>query len=109
MKQLMLGYSGFPVHIRTVPRNSIQGKIQETDFCFIFIFRFRLDLHLRTHDGRRPFQCPGCEYTCSRKDNLGTHVKKQHKMSLEECKANFGKGYDVELLPTVSEASDLEK
>ena len=30
-------------------------------------------------------------------------------MSLEECKANFGKGYDVELLPTVSEASDLEK
>jgi len=74
-----------------------------------FQTRFRLDLHLRTHDGRRPFKCPGCEYTCSRKDNLGTHVKKQHKMSLEECKANFGKGYDVELLPTVSEASDLEK
>ena len=49
---------------------------------FIFMFRFRLDLHLRTHDGRRPFQCPGCEYACARKDNLATHVKKQHKMSL---------------------------
>jgi len=58
-----------------------------------FQTRFRLDLHLRTHTGTRPFQCPGCKYTCSRKDNLGTHVKKLHKMSLEECKIKYGKDY----------------
>ena len=61
----------------------------------IYFFRFRLDLHMRTHDGRRPFQCPGCDYTCARKDNLASHVRKVHKMELEEASLVFSKDYRV--------------
>ena len=61
----------------------------------IYCSRFRLDLHMRTHDGRRPFQCPGCSYTCARKDNLASHVRKVHKMELEEASLVFSKDYRV--------------
>ena len=69
--------------------------IENKAYFNVDIYRFRLDLHLRTHDGRRPFQCPGCVYTCARKDNLSTHVKKVHKMGLEESKLIFKRDYNV--------------
>ena len=76
-------------------RKEVPNKVRNFWQDFIFCSRFRLDLHMRTHDGRRPFQCPGCAYTCARKDNLASHVRKVHKMELEEASLVYSKDYRV--------------
>ena len=48
--------------------------------------KFRFRLHMRIHSGVRPFKCPSCPYDCSRRDNLITHMKRTHKVTLEEVR-----------------------
>ena len=89
----------FPLHSGSLATNKGAKRSfkqgEETSRDLIFCSRFRLDLHMRTHDGRRPFLCPGCAYTCARKDNLASHVRKVHKMELEEASLVYSKDYRV--------------
>jgi len=49
-----------------------------------FNSKFRLKQHIRTHSGVKPFQCPLCEYDCTRKDNLQKHIKGTHKYTTDQ-------------------------
>ena len=63
-----------------------------------FNSKFKFEQHQRTHDGVKPFQCPLCQYSCSRKDNLLSHVKRSHKKTSEEIKLlNIGSFKEAEI------------
>ena len=35
------------------------------------------------HEGKKPFKCDICDYTCSLKQQMKTHVVKKHKFKLQ--------------------------
>lgn len=57
----------------------------------------RFDRHLNTHSGARPFSCPYCTYSCSRKDALKLHLGRRH--STAEARAeNLNVSYEFDQL-----------
>ena len=60
----------------------------------------RFDRHLNTHSGVRPFTCPYCSHSCSRKDSLKLHMHRKHgvipkKQELDEfLNQSSGRAYD---------------
>lgn len=55
----------------------ICGKL----FLPVTSWKQRFDRHLNTHSGARPYACPLCTHTCSRKDALKIHMLRRHSVS----------------------------
>lgn len=55
-----------------------------------FLFK-DLKIHLDVVHGRKTFFCEFCEYTNSRKDYLGNHLKSAHKLGREKMKESLGR------------------
>ena len=35
--------------------------------------------HIKIHEGKKPFRCDICDYSCSQKSNMKTHVASVHE------------------------------
>ncbi|CAL4060971.1 unnamed protein product, partial [Meganyctiphanes norvegica] len=59
-------------------RHSNIRKFVCTQCCREFLTQSKLSRHLLTHNPEKPFKCSLCDCRYTRKDHLGTHMKKKH-------------------------------
>lgn len=56
------------------------------DICGKDIILKNMNLHMRTHNGQRPFKCPCCPIAFAQKSNLDTHIVKHSGCKPFHCK-----------------------
>lgn len=55
-------------------------KAYHCDYCNLKLYS-KVDMirHVRTHTSKKPFKCPHCDYSASKKWILNTHLKQKHQ------------------------------
>lgn len=72
-------------HISTTHVDGKPTLLHECHLCGKKIHRKSVELHMRIHDGQRPFECHRCDKTFSSSSNLKSHMWQHSESKQYQC------------------------